>query len=104
MCTHVNLPAGHRPESPARNSRGADSNHNLQPLLVDAKKAADLIQISPRLLWSLTKMQAIPARKVGRRVLYSPAELHAWVDLNCPQTPGCADKVRRHARTKMGGE
>lgn len=49
-------------------------------LLIDAREAARLLSISPRSLWSLTKGGAIAHVRAGRRVLYSPADLAAWID------------------------
>lgn len=50
------------------------------PMLISATKAADLLGISPRHLWALTKSGEVPCNKVGRRVMYSPALLQAWVN------------------------
>lgn len=67
------------------------------PLLIDARTAAESLNISARLLWSLTRRNAIPSRRVGRRVLYEPGELLAWVRAGCPTEPGAGDRVRRGA-------
>jgi len=53
-------------------------------LLISSKEAAKLLSISSRSLWSLTKCGAIPSRKIGRSVRYSPAELQAWIAAGCP--------------------
>jgi len=50
-----------------------------RPLLLDRPKAAALLSISPRLLWSLTNSGEIPHIKLGRRVLYPLARLEEWI-------------------------
>ena len=56
----------------------ADSPESV-PMLVSASKAAKMLGISPRHLWSLTKSGNVPCNRVGRRVMYAPALLQAWV-------------------------
>jgi excisionase family DNA binding protein len=51
----------------------------LEPLLIDARRTAELLSVSPRTLWSQTNSQQIPSVRIGRRVLYPVAALHAWV-------------------------
>lgn len=63
-------------------------------LLIDAKAAASRLAMSPRTLWSLTKCNAIPSRRIGRSVRYCPDELRAWVAAECPTEPGAAARVR----------
>lgn len=53
-------------------------------LLLPAREAAAALAISERTLWSLTNSGAIPSRKIGRSVRYSPADLSAWVAAGCP--------------------
>ena len=65
----------------------------IEPLLIDAKRAAVMLGLSARNLWSLTKCNAVPHRKIGRRTLYVPAELRAWIALGCPTEPGSATRV-----------
>lgn len=74
------------------------SEHSIQPLLIDVKAAAAMLDISTRLLWTLTKCHAIPVRRIGRAVRYAPDELRAWVAAGCPATPGSADRVRAAVR------
>ena len=52
----------------------------LDKLLVTAKEAAKMLSISARLLWSLTASREIPVVRIGRRTLYSPTDLQAWID------------------------
>jgi excisionase family DNA binding protein len=49
-------------------------------LLLTAREAAAALSISERTLWTLTKCGAIAHVRAGRRVLYSPADLAAWID------------------------
>jgi len=52
----------------------------LNPLLINAKDAARALSISTRKLWELTNCRKIPSIRVGRRVLYDPSDLRAWID------------------------
>ncbi|MBK6938801.1 MAG: helix-turn-helix domain-containing protein [Planctomycetes bacterium] len=49
------------------------------PLAVDAKEAALILNISPRLLWTHTNCKEIPHVRIGRRLLYPVAALEAWL-------------------------
>ena len=49
------------------------SPNGLLPLLT-AREAADVLKVSERTLWSLTKAKDIPAVKVGRSVRYDQAD------------------------------
>jgi excisionase family DNA binding protein len=49
------------------------------PLLVDAREAARLLSVSARTLWRLTKDGEVPSVRIGRRVLFAPDALRAWV-------------------------
>lgn len=60
------------PESPAKSP--------VSPLNVGARDAAKILAISPRLLWTMTNCGAIPHVRIGRRILYPLAKLHAWLD------------------------
>lgn len=53
-------------------------------LLVGACDAAVMLSISQRTLWAMTQAGTIPFRRLGRRVLYSPADLAAWIAAGCP--------------------
>ena len=78
------------------------SSQPANPLLIDAKAAAAMLAISPRKLWTLTRCDAIPARRIGRSVRYCPAELQAWVADGCPTEPGAADRVRHRPSSRSG--
>ena len=71
---------------------------NHMPLLIDADEAASELSVGARTLWSLTKCGAIPSRKIGRSVRYSPVELRAWIAAGCPTEPGSAERVRKAVR------
>lgn len=59
-----------------------DENFENLPMLISATKAAELLGISARHLWTLTKSGDIPCIRVGRRVMYSPTLLQEWVNSN----------------------
>lgn len=48
-------------------------------LLIDAGKAANMLSISKRSLWSMAQTGELPSVRFGRRVLFDPADLKAWV-------------------------
>ncbi|MEM1331475.1 MAG: helix-turn-helix domain-containing protein [Planctomycetota bacterium] len=93
--------SGQAPRTPAshRGSDKTEPTQNSEPLLLDARRAAQMLSIAERTLWSLTKCDAIPSHRIGRRVLYRPAELSLWLDLGAPTEPGSAARVRVAART-----
>ena len=68
------------------------------PWLVDAKVACRLIGIGTRSLWSLTKNGAIPSRRIGRSVRYSPLELKTWMERGCPTAPNAGEAIRKAVR------
>lgn len=68
------------------------------PLLINIEAASEILGISSRKLWSLTKCNAIPSRKIDSMVRYSPAELAAWIELGCPTHAGAGDQVRKAVR------
>lgn len=72
------------------------------PLLIDAKTAAAALSIGSRTLWTLTRCEAIPSVRIGRRVLYRPGELAAWLDAGAPHEPGAAERVRRMIAKGVG--
>ncbi len=49
-------------------------------LLITARQAAQLLSISERTLWEITKRGEIRRVKVGRLVRYDPSDLKAWID------------------------
>lgn len=64
-----------------------------EPLLIDAKAASAMLGIGARKLWSLTNCGAIPSRRIGRSVRYSPAELRAWIAAGCPTEADAGEHV-----------
>lgn len=57
-----------------------DENLKNLPMLISATKAAELLGISARHLWTLTKSGNVPCNRIGRRVMYSPNLLQVWVN------------------------
>ncbi|MCH8270109.1 MAG: helix-turn-helix domain-containing protein [Planctomycetes bacterium] len=68
------------------------------PLLIDADEAAAELSLGARTLWTLTNSNAIPSRKIGRSVRYSPVELREWIAAGCPTDPGAGDRIRKAVR------
>ena len=94
-------PTQHPTESarePASTTSGPIGTLHPLLLLIDAKAAQTLLSIGQHTLWSLTKCGAIPSRKIGRSVRYSPTELQAWIDAGCPTDAGAGDRVRAAMR------
>jgi predicted DNA-binding transcriptional regulator AlpA len=52
----------------------------IQRLLLTPKEAAAALGISPRLLWSKTKIGEIPCIRISKAVRYSPTALQAWIN------------------------
>jgi excisionase family DNA binding protein len=49
-------------------------------LLLTPSEAAVALRISPRLLWSKTKLGEIPCVRIGKAVRYSTASLQKWIE------------------------
>jgi len=60
----------------------------LPPLLLTTDEASQTLRLSVRKLGELTRIGAVPSKKIGRRVCYSRAELARWIELDCPTDPG----------------
>ena len=56
-----------------------ESTPLLPRLLLNARDAAKALSIGQRKLWELTNCGEIPCIRIGRRVLYSPADLEAFI-------------------------
>jgi excisionase family DNA binding protein len=52
----------------------------LVPLLISARKAAKLLCISERYLYTLTKQRQIRVVAVGRKRLYRPTDIQRFID------------------------
>ncbi len=67
-------------------------NSDLPPLVLRPREAAKALQISPRLLWQLTKSGHIPCVRVGtgkrQSILYPVAVLTDWLNKQAAQTQG----------------
>ena len=57
-----------------------EKHSTIAPLLLSARDAAAAMSISERLLWTKTNSAEIPCVRIGKRVLYSPADLAAWIE------------------------
>lgn len=87
-----------RPPAPGDRSRGAGGRAKarekagqakagasqaavvIEPFLIGAPAAAELLGISLRLLWSWSASGRMPSVRIGNRRLYSPARLREWVE------------------------
>lgn len=56
-----------------------DRVQEVSPLLLDAHDTARALSISERTLWGLTNRGEVPFVRIGRRVLYDPQALRAWI-------------------------
>lgn len=52
----------------------------IEKISVSPKEAAQMLSISERSLFDLTKKGCVKAVKVGRRTIYSVAELHRFAN------------------------
>lgn len=60
------------------------STQPVEPL-VDYRRAAEILGISTRKLWSLVAEGAIPAVRIGRAVRFDPADLRKFIAANKPE-------------------
>ncbi len=58
----------------------ASTETPMEPLLMTARQTARALCISERLLYSITKLGELKAVRCGRRVLYDPADVRAWIE------------------------
>lgn len=49
------------------------------PRLLKPEEAADVLQVSAKTLWTLTKAEHVPAIRVGAQWRYDLADLLAWI-------------------------
>ena len=56
----------------------------VEPIMLDAVSAAELLAISPRTLATLTARGAVPSVLLGSRRLYSLVALREWAGEGCP--------------------
>ena len=86
-----------RSEKAARELAGTTGDQVIQPhhtpMLLGEQEAAKRLGISPRKLWGLRRINAIPALLIDRRVLYPTSGLTAWISAECPTHPDAADEL-----------
>jgi excisionase family DNA binding protein len=56
-------------------------------LTLSPKEVAELLGVSEKTLWLRTREGALPAVKLGRRVLYPVSELEAWLRREVEKKP-----------------
>ena len=52
----------------------------IAPLLLSERQAAKALGVCVRTLYGLRSKNDLPHVKIGARVMYSPADLQAWID------------------------
>ena len=57
-----------------------ENERKAEPLLITAKRAAELLNISTRHLYTLTKRGLLRAKLIGRKVLYRMADIQRFID------------------------
>jgi excisionase family DNA binding protein len=57
-----------------------ENERKAEPLLITAKRAAELLNISTRHLYTLTNRGLLRAKRIGRRVLYRMADIQRFID------------------------
>lgn len=57
----------------------AEKDVSMERLGLRPREAAEMLGISPRLLWSLTAQNRVPHARIGRRVVYSVDALREWL-------------------------
>jgi predicted DNA-binding transcriptional regulator AlpA len=63
------------------------------------RAGCQLTGLGERLVWSLLNRNALPHRRVGRAILFVPAEVEAWIAAGCPTDAGAADRIRKGVRS-----
>lgn len=58
------------------------SPDRIEPLLLNTKQASQALGISQRYLQQLTSDGGLPHVRLGRRVLFDPADLRRWIAAN----------------------
>ena len=58
----------------------------VEPLLVDLRRVAELLSVSPRTAKRLAADGTLPGqRRVRRRLLFVLADVKAWIGRGCPE-------------------
>lgn len=57
-----------------------ENEGKAEPLLITAKRAAELLNISTRHLYTLTNRGLLRAKRIGRKVLYRMADIQRFID------------------------
>jgi excisionase family DNA binding protein len=57
------------------------TEQRVEPILLTVRQAANVLNLSERTLFSLTKTGKIPVVRIGDRgIRYDPADLRAWIN------------------------
>lgn len=66
---------------PAQQVQSVADGQALSPLLVDEREARRLLGgVSSKSMFNWRKSAGLPFLKLGSRVMYSPADLAAWIE------------------------
>lgn len=85
-------PPSHRPPITLAKQPGDEGM-----MLLSVAQTAKRLSLSERTINDLVKINAIPHKRIGRRVLFSVRELEAWIAIGTPDHPGAAEEARRLA-------
>ena len=86
------MPSTNRIDNPLDETTGSPATEDaiklarIVRLLWTPAEAAAALRISPRLLWSRTKLGEIPCVRIGKAVRYSPTALQATIDRMANET------------------
>jgi excisionase family DNA binding protein len=56
------------------------SESKPEPMLITANQAAQLLNISPRYVYTLTKKGRLRAKRIGRKKLYRVSDIQRFID------------------------
>lgn len=71
------------------NVQSTASDTPTEPLLVSEPRAAEMLGISERTLWSLAASGEVPFLKIRTRKLYDVRDLVAWINAQKRKGGGC---------------
>jgi predicted DNA-binding transcriptional regulator AlpA len=87
---HFRINKGTKTTQVINMSAGDEASDEIgQPLLITARKLAQLLEISPRTLWRLKSAGRLPAPvRLGGAVRWRLDEVRAWIAGGCQGTTG----------------
>lgn len=74
-------------------------DNNIEPMLIDAIKAAKLCGISRALIYKMIDLKEFPQPiKVGRKTLWNIEVLRRWIRLSCPNQLAMKRLIKKQQR------